>query len=228
MTSPSLLRPTEPPRAAESPWLEATLGRLLEHVRELVPVDGCAFLMVEGESRVHPQVDWFASSDLRAALAPPGGRAYDRSRPDLAEMAVERGRSLLLPRVDAWEAAPRLREAVIRAQGEDRGAEVWETYRAASVIACPIKTAVGQPLGVLVVAALERNRPLGRAELRTVEVLADLAALALERAELLDREGRRAREELMLKRAGEDISESLGLEEAYTRVLSHALAATGG
>ena len=212
----------------ESPWLETTLGRLLEHVRELVPVDGCAFLMVEGESRVYPHVDWFASPELRAALAPSGGRAYDRSRPDLVEMAVERGRCLLLPRVDAWEAAPRLREAVVRAHGEDRGSEVWETYRGASVIACPIKTAVGHTLGVLVVGALEESRPLGRSELRTVEVLADLAALALERAELLDREGRRAREELMLKRAGEDISESLELEEVYTRVLRHALAASGG
>jgi GAF domain-containing protein len=192
-------------------------------------VDGCAFLMVEGEPPfVHPLVDWFASGDLRAALAPPGGRAYDRSRPDLAEMAIERGRSLLLPRVDAWEAAPRLREGAVRAHGEDRAAELWETYRAASVIACPITTAVGRTLGVLVVASLEGTASLGRPELRTVEVLADLAALALERADLLDREGRRAREELMLKRAGEDISGSLELEEVYARVIRHALAATGG
>ena len=60
-----------------------------------------------------------------------------------------------------------------------------------------------------------------------MEVLADLAALALERAELLDREGRRGREELRLKRAAEDISGSLELEEVYRRILRHAVVTTG-
>src|SRR3954447_3107165 len=102
MTTPPLLRPVEPRRAPEAAWLADTLGRLVEHVRTLLPVDGCAFLIVEGEPpAVRPLVDSFDSPDLRAALAPAGGRAYDRSRPDLAEIAIERGRSLLLPRVDA-------------------------------------------------------------------------------------------------------------------------------
>src|SRR3977135_2059628 len=61
--------------------------------------------------RAEPLADWFASPDLRAAVAPPGGRPYDRARPDIAEVVLERGRSLLLPRIDAWEAAPRFRDA---------------------------------------------------------------------------------------------------------------------
>ena len=85
--------------------------------------------------------------------------------------------------------------------GEGRGARVWEAYRRASVIACPVKTASGRALGVLVVAALPPGRPYGSAELRTVQVLGDLAGLALERAELLEAEGRRARGEARLKRA---------------------------
>jgi GAF domain-containing protein len=215
------------PRADEDAWLTQTLNRLLAHVRSLLPVDGAAFLMVAGEPpTVEPLVEWFESPDLRAAVAAPGGRHYDRARPHIAEIVLERGRSLLLPRVDAWEAAPRLREATVRAHGEDRAGAIWEAFRSASVIACPVKTTVGRTLGVLVVTALE-DGPLGAAELRTVEVLADLAALALDRAELLDREGRRGREELMLKRAAEDISGSLELDDVYRRVIRHAIAATG-
>ena len=212
-------------RAADDAWLAETLGRLLEHVRTLLPVDGAAFLMVDGET-VEPLGDWFSSPDLRDAVAP-GRRRFDRGQPDIAEIVVERGRSLLLPQVEAWEAAPRLRDAVARVHGEERAAAIWEAYRSASLIACPVKTGVGRMLGVLVVTTLGRAEPLGRAELRTVEVLADLAALALARDELLDREGRRGREELMLKRAAEDISGSLDLEEVYRSVLRHAVATTG-
>jgi GAF domain-containing protein len=227
-TTRTPLQPSAPPRVHGDAWLAETLGRLLAHVRTLLPVDGAVFLMVAGEPpMVEPLAEWFASPDLRAAVAPPGGRPYDRARPDIAEMVLERGRALLLPRVDAWEAAPRLREAAMIAHGEDRAAEVWEAYRSASVIACPVKTTVGRTLGVLVVTALEETGSLGPAELRTVEVLADLAALALERAELLDREGHRGREELMLKRAAEDISGSLELDEVYRRVIRHALTTTG-
>lgn len=229
MTTSSLLPRPETAHPQEGAWLARTLGRLLEHVRTLLPVDGAAFLLVAGDPPVvEPLVDWFSSPDLRAAVAPPRGRPYDRARPELAEMALERGRSLLIPRVDAWEAAPRLREAVIREHGEDRGAEVWRSYRGASLIACPVKTEAGRTLGVLVVTALDQPHPLGPEELRTVEMLADLAALALERAQLHDREAERAREELVLKRAAEDISGSLELDEVYARVIRHALAATGG
>jgi GAF domain-containing protein len=223
-------RPPTPalPHPHEDAGLAQTLGRLLAHVRTMLRVDGATFLMVSGEPpTVEPLVEWFASPDLRAAVAPPGGRPYDRARPDIAEIVLERGRSLLLPRVDAWEAAPRLREAVVRTYGDDRAAEAWETFGSASMIACPVKTTVGRTLGVLVVTALEATGPLRAQELRTVEVLADLAALALERAELLDREGRRGREELMLKRAAEDMSGSLELDEVYRRVIRHAIAATG-
>ena len=65
---------------------------------------------------------------------------------------------------------------------------------------------------------LARSRAAARAaDLRTVEVVADLAAMALERAELLEVESRRARDELRLKRAAEAMSSSLELDDVYRR-----------
>jgi len=191
-------------------------------------VDGAAFLVVDRDRRwIEPLSDWFASPDLRDAIEPETCRPYDRLRPGLVEFAVERDRSLLLPRVDAWEAAPDLLAGVVQALGEARARRVWEKYRDASVISCPVKSAVGQALGVLVVASLDPARPLRAGELRIVEVLADLAALALERSELLEAEGRRSLEERRLKRASEDVSASLEVDEVYRRVVEHAAEVTG-
>ncbi len=60
-----------------------------------------------------------------------------------------------------------------------------------------------------------------------VEALADLAAISLERTKLLEAEGQRAREELKLKRAAEEISGTLDPAEVYVRVVQHAAAITG-
>ena len=105
---------------------------------------------------------------------------------------------------------------------------VWESYRAASVIVCPVRGEIGRPLGALVVASLDESRPLGTAQLPTVEALADLAAMALERTSLLETEGRRARDELRLKQAAAAVSASLDPSEVYMRVVEHAAAITGG
>ena len=51
--------------------------------------------------------------------------------------------------------------------------------------------------------------------------------MALERTSLLETEGRRARDELRLKRAAEAVSASLDPSEVYTRVVEHAAAITG-
>jgi GAF domain-containing protein len=98
---------------------------------------------------------------------------------------------------------------------------------AASVIACPVRTELGRPLGVLVAASLDPARPLRSADLRTLEVVADLAAMALERARLLDTADGRARDELLLKRAADAVSQSLELDEVYRRVVEHAAEVTG-
>src|SRR4051794_684179 len=207
---------------------ERTLERLLEHVRTLMHVDAAAFLLVDGDRRwIEPLAGWFTSPDLRDAIQAGTGHAYDRSRPGLVEFVVERDRSLLLPRVEAWEAAPDLLAASMDGLGEAHATRVWASYRAAAVISCPVKNAAGQALGVLVVASLDPARALRAEQLRIVEVLADLSALALERSELLEAEGRRAQEERWLKRAAEEISGSLELDEVYRRIVDHAARVTG-
>ena len=60
-----------------------------------------------------------------------------------------------------------------------------------------------------------------------MQVLADLAGLGLERAELLEAEGRRAHGEAKLKRAAEAMSGSLELDDVYRSVVEHAALVTG-
>jgi GAF domain-containing protein len=134
---------------------------------------------------------------------------------------------LLLPRVEDWEASSRLRAAVDRWLEPLPARRAWETFRRASVACCPIRTEVGMPIGVLVVAALERERALRAPDLKNVEALAELAALAIEREQLLASEARRGREETLLKRAAEDVSASLELEHVCRRVVEHAILVTG-
>jgi hypothetical protein len=95
------------------------------------------------------------------------------------------------------------------------------------VIACPLRAETGRGLGLLVVASVDPERGLRAADVRTVEVGADLAAMALERAALLEVETRRAGDELALKRAGEAMSSSLELGDVYRSVVEHAAATTG-
>ena len=48
-TTRTPLQSSAAPRAQGDAWLGETLGRLLGHVRTLLPVDGAVFLMVAGE-----------------------------------------------------------------------------------------------------------------------------------------------------------------------------------
>jgi sigma-B regulation protein RsbU (phosphoserine phosphatase) len=185
------------------------------HVRAVLPVSAVAFVTAESEQAPKHTAGWFANDDLQVAI-------------EVSLSRMVRARSLLLPRIDAWQAAPELLEAITAELGEARAQRVWRGYRAASVIVCPVRGEIGSPLGALVVASLDEARPLGSAELPTAEALADLAAMALERTSLLETEGRRARDELRLKRAAEAVSASLDPDEVYKRVVEHAAAITGG
>jgi GAF domain-containing protein len=189
--------------AANRPSLrERALARLVEHVQALIPAGAVAFVTVR-RGKVEHTAGWFADEGLRGPFA------------ELAEAVAERDRSLFLPRVDAWEAAAKL----LRTGPQPLGA--------ASVVACPLRTEIGEVLGALVVASVDPEHPLSKDDLGAVEVVADLAAMALERATLLEEEGRRIREEMLLKRAAESISESLELDEVYRRIAEHAAEVTG-
>jgi GAF domain-containing protein len=202
---------------------------LLERLRDLVPVDGAAVLLVDdARQSVDAAAVWFDSPELRDALVPRRRRPYDPQHAGLVELVLERDRPLLLPRVEDWEAGSRLRAALDRSLDPRRARRAWETFGRGSVVCCPVRTEVGRPIGILAVAALERERPLSAADLRNVEALAELAALAIEREQLLELEARRGREEKLLQRAADDVSASLELELVCRRVVEHALAVTGG
>jgi GAF domain-containing protein len=181
---------------------ERTLARLVDQVRALIPAGAVAFVTVR-RAKVEHAAGWFADPGLRNLFE------------ELAEAVATRDRTLFLPRLDAWEGAAELLRNRPR------------PLAAASVAACPLRTEIGDVLGALVVASLDPEQPLGRDDLDAVEVVGDLAALALERATLLEEEGRRVREEVLLKRAAESISESLELDEVYRRVAEHAAEVTG-
>jgi serine phosphatase RsbU (regulator of sigma subunit) len=210
MSQPSTVSSTPAPEPLV-PWRERTLERLVEHVRTVLPVSAVVFLPDEASGG--RAVGWFADERLQDALEASMGR-------------LARGRALLLPRVEAWQAAPELMDAIAAELGMERAREAWSAYRRASVIACPVRGEFGSRLGTLLVASLDGRKRLGKEQLPTAEALADLAAISLERTDLLEAEGRRAREELKLKHAAEAISSSLDPAEVYVRVAAHAAAVT--
>ena len=98
----------------------------------------------------------------------------------------------------------------------------WDWYRSSSFISCPVRTAGGRTLGVLAISSRAPQSMLGAEDLRVVEVFAGLAALALERSELLDREERRGREERELNEAARAVSASLEPEAVYAAIVEQA------
>jgi serine phosphatase RsbU (regulator of sigma subunit) len=196
------------------------LDLVFEHLRRLLRADAAILMSVDRErSAVEPSASWFSSPELHQALMPALSRRYDRNRPGLTEATVERGRPLLLPRLEDWEAAGFPREIVTSASS----AQAWEMIRRASAICCPMRTPLGRTLGVLIVLSIDPLRPFGQTDLDTVTVLADLAALALERSDLLATEAGHAREELLLKRAAEGTAATLEPHEVERQVVAHAV-----
>lgn len=196
------------------------LTLVLEHLRRLVRADAAILMSVDRERKaIEPTASWFSSAELHDALTPALRRPYDRRRPGLVEAALERGRPLMLPRLEDWEAAGYPRDIVTSSSSP----RAWELIRRASAICCPIRTPLGRILGAIVVLSIDPLRPLGKSDLDTVTVIADLAALARERSELLATEAAKAREELLLKRAAEGTSATLEPYEVERQVVEHAV-----
>ena len=200
------------------------LGVLIEHLRAHPRVDAAVFLVADPQRGViEPAAQWFSSPLLREALQGALDRPYDRAQPGLTEAALERDRPLFLPRLDAWESATALHTQIQSAVSSESASRAWDALRGASVIACPVRTTLGRPMGVLIVASTHAGRALRRSDLETVSVLADLAALGRERSDMLVAEAARAREELLLKRAAEGIAGSLETGQVEQETVDHAL-----
>ena len=209
--------------ASSAVWLRHTLEEILSQVRVLLDVDGCAFQTVDWEQgHISPAAAWFETPEVRAALQPVLDRSYDVARGGVTEAAIERGEPLLINDIAAWGGAPALR-ARLREQLDDAAAETaWAWYRTSSFISCPVQTASGRTLGVLAMSASAPRPPLGPEQLRVTEVFAKLAALALERTELLEREARRAEAEERLHRAAQLMTASLDLDAVYGAIVEQA------
>jgi GAF domain-containing protein len=209
-------------------WLRHTLEEIIGQIRRLLDVSGCAFQVVDfDEGSIRPAAAWFATDEVRSAMTPVLARSYDVERPGVTEAAIERGEALLIQRFDDWEGAEPLRErlqAELDAQDADLALD-W--YRTSSFISCPVRTAGGRTLGVLALSSREPQAPLGDEDLRVVQVFADLAALALERTELLDREERRGREDRELNDAARAVSASLQLEAVYQAIVEQSRTLVG-
>jgi GAF domain-containing protein/GNAT superfamily N-acetyltransferase len=199
-------------------WLRDTLEEIVEQLRALIDVSGAAFEVVDAvRGEIHPAAAWFASEEASRAFSPVLTRPYDPEHPGVTEAAIERGSALLIPSIEEWPGVAGLR-ARLEAGGDP--AHAWEWYRSASFFSCPVRTASGRTLGVLVISSHPPRPPLQQEHLRAVEVFARLAALALERSEA-------TREEQLLNRAWQAVAASLEPEAVYRAIVEQARTLTG-
>jgi GAF domain-containing protein len=184
--------------------------------------------MVDWERRlIHPAAAWFASDEVRSAFGVVLSRPYDPARAGLTEAVIERRAPLLIARLEDWPGADTL-ERRLRAQlPGDAARHTWHWYSMSSFMACPVQAPDGRILGVLTVSSTAPRRPFTADDLRTAEVFANLAGVALDRAELLAREEQRVREELMLGRAAREVARSLELDELYEAIVNQATILAG-
>jgi GAF domain-containing protein len=209
--------------ASSETWLRQTLEEILLQVRVLLGVDGCAFQTVDSErGRIRPAAMWFQTPAIRATLQPILDRPYDRERGGVTEAAIERGEPLLINDVKHWKGAEALRARLNEQLGQPAAAAAWQWYEASSFISCPVRTTGGRMLGVLALSRSPPLQPLGEEHLRVTEVFASLAALALERSELLEREAQRAHAEELLHNAAQQVTGSLDLDTVYAAIVEQA------
>ena len=167
--------------------LHDALDQIITQLRAILDPSGVAFEVIDSERRrIRPEASWFVTDAAREAFEPLMRRSYDPARPGITEAAVEAGAALLIERVEDWPAPSACASAWRRARGRAGGDGVGVVSqrvvhglpgphgrRAARSASSCISTHPPAP-------------PLRRKDLRTVEVFASLAALALERSQLLD------------------------------------------
>jgi GAF domain-containing protein len=213
--------------ASSAVWLRHTLEEILSQVRVLLDIDGCAFQTVDWErGHISPAAAWFETQEIRAALQPVLDRPYDVARGGVTEAAIERGVPLLITDIETWGGAKALRARLREQLDEDAAETAWAWYRTSSFISCPVQTTLGRTLGVLALSSAPPRPPLGGEQLRVTEVFASLAALALERTELLEREARRAEAEELLHNAAQQMTASLDLDAVYAAICEQAVLVT--
>ena len=209
-------------------WLHDTLEQLIGQIRALLDVSGVAFVTVDADrAAIRPAAAWFASEEAARAFTPLLQRPYDPSRAGVTEAAVESGTAVLIPRVGEWSGAEGLRTRLVENLDAPLAELAWDFYKTASFISCPVRTAGGRTFGVLAISSNPPLRALTADDLRSVEVFARLAALALERSELLEREAGLRREEGLVNRALRAVAASIDLEDVYAAIVEQAAELSG-
>src|SRR3954454_6740092 len=220
-------------------WLHDTLEQLIDQIRTLLDVTWVAFVTVEHErAAIRPAAAWFASEAASRAFTPLLERPYDPERAGGTEAAVESGTAGLVPRVADWAGAagrraadwpgaPGPRERPSERLDEPLAQLAWDFYRTASFISCPVRTVGGRTFGVLAISSNPPLRALTTDDLRSVEVFARLAALALERSELLEREAGLRREEGLVNHALRAVAASIDLDAVYAAIVEQAAELSG-
>ena len=129
---------------------------------------------------------------------------------------------MLIPRVSEWPGAEGLRDRLSEHLDDQLAELAWDFYSTASFISAPVRTAGGRTFGVLAISSNPPLRALDADDLRSIEVFARLAALALERSELLEREAGLRREEGMLNRALQAVAASIDIDAVYRAIAEQA------
>jgi hypothetical protein len=210
---------------------------LIEHLRAHPRIDGAALLTIDaGRGRLEAAAVWAVSPLIQTAAEASLATRPDGRLPAIVEAVRGRARPLFLPVLEDWESAPSVREpldrvdavpapAVLdssREQRESRRLTAWSVLRRASVIGATVGSRLGRDLGVLIAVSADPDRPLERADVATLEALAELGALALAHGELLESDAVRARDDRLLGRAAEATSATLQTSEIERRAVTHA------
>lgn len=214
--------------ARSKSWLHDTLEQLIGQIRALLDVTGVAFVTIDADrAAIRPAAAWFATDEASRAFTPLLQRPYDPNRAGVTEAAVESGTAVLIARVSEWPGAEGLRARLNEHLAQPLAELAWDFYRTASFISCPVRTAGGRTFGVLAISSNPPLRALDAEDLRTIEVFARLAALALERSELLEREAGLRREEGLVNHALQAVAASIDLEAVYTAIVEQAAELSG-
>src|SRR5829696_7117084 len=175
--------------AGSQAWLRRTLEEIVSQVRRLLDVTGVSFLVVDpAHAHIRPAASWFASDAVRDAFVPVLDRPYEPERAGVTEAAVETGGPVRIARIEDWPGAVGLHDRLFERLDEATAGRLWNWYTTSSFLSCPVRTRDGRILGVLAIARSLPQPAFSVEDLRVVEVLAELAAFALERSQLLDAE----------------------------------------
>jgi len=207
--------------AGSQAWLRRTLEEIVSQVRRLLDVTGVSFLVVDpAHDHISPAASWFASDEVRDAFRPVLDRPYDAERGGVTEAAVETGSPVRIERMEDWPGATGLHDRLFERLDPEAAQRLWDWYSSSSFLSCPVHPRDGRILGVLAIARSLPQPAFSAEDLRVTEVLAGLAAFALERAELLD-------DEEALGRATRAVSATLDPDEVVAAMLTQARELTG-